>query len=45
MDFWKMAYDLSWIDIDVLRQVVITETNPFGDISKEQFKEITGEDF
>ena len=45
MDFWKMAYDLSWIDIDVLRQTVITETNPFGDISKEQFKEITGEDF
>ncbi|WP_083329004.1 XkdX family protein [Peptoniphilus raoultii] len=45
MDFWKMAYDLSWIDIDVLRQAVITETNPFGDISKEQFKEITGKDF
>lgn len=45
MDFWKMAYDLSWIDIDVLRQAVITETNPFGDISKEQFKVITGEDF
>lgn len=45
MDFWKMAYDLSWIGIDVLRQAVITETNPFGDISKEQFKEITGEDF
>lgn len=45
MDFWKMAYDNQWIEIDLLRQAVITETNPFGDITKEQFKEITGQDF
>lgn len=45
MDFWKMAYDNSWIDISLLRQAVITDTNPFGDITKEQFKEITGQDF
>ena len=45
MDFWKMAYDNNWIDIDLLRQAVITDTNPFGDITKEEFKEITGQDF
>ena len=45
MDFWKMAYDYGWVDIGLLRQAVITDTNPFGDITKEQFKEITGEDF
>ena len=45
MDFWKMAYDYGWIDISLLRQAVITDTNPFGDITKEQFKEITGQEF
>lgn len=45
MDFWKMAYDNQWVNIDLLRQAVITDTNPFGDITKEQFKEITGQDF
>lgn len=45
MDFWKMAYDNQWVGIDMLRQAVITETNPFGDITKEQFKEITGQEF
>ena len=45
MDFWKMAYDNQWVDVYMIRQAVITETNPFGDITKEQFKEITGQDF
>lgn len=45
MDFWKMAFDNGWVGIDMLRQAVITETNPFGDITKEEFKEITGQDF
>lgn len=45
MDFWKMAYDNQWVGIDMLRQAVITEANPFGDITKAQFKEITGQDF
>ena len=45
MDFWKMAYDNQWVDVDMIRQAVITDTNPFGDITKEEFKEITGQDF
>lgn len=43
MAFWKMGYDLKWIKIDLLRQAVITESNPFGDITETEFKEITGE--
>lgn len=45
MDFWKMAFDNGWVGVDMIRQAVITETNPFGDITKEEFKEITGQDF
>lgn len=40
-----MAYDNGWIEIDLLRQAVITDTNLFGDITKEEFKEITGQEF
>jgi len=45
MKFWKMVFDIKVIDADFLRQAVITEDNMFGDITTEQFKEITGEDF
>ncbi|MET3616715.1 hypothetical protein ABID14_000335 [Peptoniphilus olsenii] len=45
MDFWAMAYGYRWISIDVLRQAVITEDNPFGDITPEEFKEISGVEF
>lgn len=45
MSFWKMVYDMVWIDIDTLRKAVITDGNPFGDITKEEFKEISGEDY
>lgn len=45
MDFWKMVFDLGWIDEDTLRQAVITKTNPFGDITKEEFELITGKKY
>lgn len=44
-EFWKMAFDMKAIDITLLRQAVITEKNPYGDLTKEQFKEISQEDF
>lgn len=44
-EFWKMAFDMKAIDITLLRQAVITEKNPYGDLNKEQFKEISQEDF
>ena len=45
MEFWKMCFDLKVIGADFLRQAVITDGNKFGDITTEQFKQITGEDF
>ncbi|WP_236897026.1 XkdX family protein [Clostridium beijerinckii] len=45
MEFWKMCFDMKVIDADFLRQAVITDTNKFGDITADQFKQITGEDF
>ena len=45
MEFWKMVFDMNVIDAEFLRQAVITDINKFGDITVEQFKEITGEEF
>lgn len=45
MEFWKMCFDLKVLDANYLRQAVITDINKFGDITADQFKEITGEDF
>ena len=45
MEFWKIVFDMKVIDADFLRQAVITDANKFGDITSDQFKEITGEDF
>lgn len=42
MSFWKLCYDRNIIDIDYLKQVVITATNIYGELTTEQFKEITG---
>lgn len=44
-NFWKMAFDMKAIDINTLRQAVKTTANPYGEISEDQFKEITGIDF
>lgn len=51
MAFWKLAYDMGWIDRDKvaaatkLRLAVITESNPYGEITAEQYKLITNKDF
>lgn len=44
-NFWKMAFDMKAIDINTLRQAVKTTANPYGEISEDQFKEISGVDF
>ena len=44
-NFWKMVYDMKAIDINTLRQAVKTTSNPYGEITEEQFKEISGVDF
>ncbi|MBN1055673.1 XkdX family protein [Clostridium botulinum] len=45
MEFWKMCFNMKVIDSDFLRQAVVTDSNKYGDITTEQFKEITKEDF
>lgn len=51
MAFWKLAYDMGWIDRDKeaaaikLRLAVKTESNPFGEITPEEYKTITNKDF
>ncbi|NMM52163.1 XkdX family protein [Paenibacillus aquistagni] len=45
MSFWKLAYECKWIDAEGLRAVVKTESNPFGEITATQYKEITNIDF
>lgn len=44
-NFWEMVYDIKAIDINTLRQAVKTTANPYGEITEEQFKEISGVDF
>lgn len=45
MEFWKMCFDLKVIDAEYLKQAVITDKNRYGDITPEQYKEITGIEF
>ncbi|MER2089500.1 MAG: XkdX family protein [Sporosarcina sp.] len=45
MAFWKMAFNLKWVTAEQLRLAVKTESNPFGEISTEEYKEITKQDF
>ncbi len=42
MAFWKLAYNMKWVTAEQLRLAVITEDNPFGEITPEQYEEITG---
>ena len=45
MEFWSMAYRYQWVDATQLKGAVITDTNKFGEITPEQYKDITGIDF
>lgn len=45
MGFWEMAYVYEWIGKDMLKQAVITKSNPFGEVSKAEYKRITGEEY
>lgn len=45
MNFWKMAYNMKWVTAEQLRLAVITETNPYGEITAEEYKDITNKEF
>ncbi|MGG4395711.1 XkdX family protein [Paenibacillus thiaminolyticus] len=40
-----LAFECKWIDAEGLRAAVKTDSNPFGEISTEEYKQITGIDF
>lgn len=45
MTFWKMAFDMKWVDAEMLKGAVVTEDNPFGEITEAQYETITGVKF
>lgn len=45
MNFWQIAFISRWVTAEQLRIAVITDTNPFGEITPEQYKEITKQEF
>jgi hypothetical protein len=45
MSFWQLAYNSKWVDAEFLKQVVITESNPYGEITPQEYFEITGIEF
>lgn len=44
-DFWKLAYNMGLATKDTLSKAVNCKTNPYGDITPDQYKLICGEDF
>lgn len=45
MDFWTLAYNQKWVTAEALRGAVKTEVNRFGEITPEEYMEITGIEF
>lgn len=45
MSFWKMAFDMGAIGVELLRQAVKCIENPFGEITPEEYKTICKKDF
>lgn len=45
MNFWQLAFNNKWVTSEQLKKVVITESNPKGEITAVQYKEITYMDY
>lgn len=45
MNFWKLAFTCNWIDAEGLCAAVKTDRNKFGEITPEQYKEITKQEY
>lgn len=45
MAFWKLAFNQKWVTAEQLRLAVTTQSNQFGEITPEEYKEITGIEF
>ncbi|WP_413373275.1 XkdX family protein [Paenibacillus taichungensis] len=42
MTFWSLAFRMKWVTAEALRIAVLTDSNPFGEITPEQYGQITG---
>lgn len=45
MAFWRLAYNMKWVDAEKLRLVVKTAENPYGEITAEEYQTITSQEF
>ncbi|WP_142413049.1 XkdX family protein [Hathewaya massiliensis] len=45
MKFWSLAWEYKWCTLEQLKMVVKTEDNKFGEITIEEYKQITGIEF
>jgi hypothetical protein len=45
MEFWQIAFKYEWVTAEQLKGAVKTEDNKFGEITVDQYKEITKLDF
>ncbi|WP_334072474.1 MULTISPECIES: XkdX family protein [Paenibacillus] len=45
MKFWTLAFENNWITAEALKGAVKTELNPFGEITTEEYKRITGNEY
>lgn len=45
MKFWALAFTMRWVTAEALKGAVKTESNPFGEITPEEYKTITGEEY
>ncbi|MCA1293112.1 XkdX family protein [Paenibacillus sp. alder61] len=45
MKFWTLAFENNWITAEALKGAVKTELNPFGEITPEEYKRITGDEY
>lgn len=45
MEFWKMAWKYKWVTLEEMKMITITDENPWGRITQEEFKEITGQEY
>ncbi|MEK3787550.1 XkdX family protein [Paenibacillus sp. FSL K6-1230] len=41
MTFWQMAYQWKWVTAEALKGAVKTDSNPFGEITTDEYKTIT----
>ncbi len=45
MEFYKMAWEFKWFTLEQLKFLTLTEKQPWGKITPEEFKEITGQEY